>query len=213
MQALHAAFPIDPPSDQEFLMSTRTRIVGAAVIGFASFVATLRAAAADETKTIKADDVTLKVPATWQERQVTGNMRKAQMNVPKVEGDKEDAEFVVFFFDGGGGGVDANVQRWAKQFQPQGRKLKVTSGKSSQGDYVLVDLQGTWNKPVGPMVQGRTKETPNARAISLILTTKEGNYYLRLTGPEKTVTANADALRAAIGADSKSEKDRPLTQE
>jgi gluconolactonase len=194
-------------------MSTRTRIVGAALIGLASFVTTLRAAVADETKTIKADDVTLKVPATWQERQVTSNMRKAQMTVPKVEGDKEDAEFVVFFFDGGGGGVDANVQRWVKQFQQQGRKVKVTSGRSSQGEYVLVDLQGTWNKPVGPMAQGRTKETPNARAISLILTTKEGNYYLRLTGPEKTVTANADAVRTAIGADSKSEKDRPLTQE
>jgi gluconolactonase len=54
---------------------------------------------------------------------------------------------------------------------------------------------------------------PNARALSVILSTKDGNYFLRLTGPEKTVSANADALRTAIGADAKSEKARPLTQE
>ena len=36
---------------------------------------------------------------------------------------------------------------------------------------------------------------------------------LRLTGPEKTVTANADAFRAAFGADAKAEKERAVTQE
>jgi hypothetical protein len=174
-----------------------------------------RANAADPaaTKTIKADDLTLTVPESWRPEQVSSNFRKAQMKVPKVEGDKEDADFVVYFFEGGGGGVQANIQRWVGQFQAKNRKVKVLSGKSSQGDYVLVDLQGTWNKPVGPMVQQRTKEMPDSRAISLILTTKEGNYYVRLTGPEKTVAANADALRAAIGADAKSEKERKLTQE
>ncbi len=53
---------------------------------------------------------------------------------------------------------------------------------------------------------------PNASALSLILTTKDGNYFLRLTAPEKPGAATVDALRATLGADAKSEKPRPLTQ-
>ena len=77
---------------------------------------------------------------------------------------------------------------------------------------MFVDLQGTWKKPIGPMVQQKTQQMPNSRALSVILTTKEGNYYLRLTGPEKTVSANTDAFRTAFGADAKTEKDRPLAR-
>ena len=78
--------------------------------------------------------------------------------------------------------------------------MKLTSGKCPQGDYVLVDLRGTWNKPIGPTIQQKTVEMPDARVLSVILTIKDqGNYFLRLTGPEKTVSANADALRRPSG--------------
>jgi gluconolactonase len=198
-------------------MSIRFRILSATACCLAAWVLAdgRPATAADpsETKAIKADDLTLNVPKAWREGKPS-QFRKAQLTIPKVEGDKDDAEFVVFYFGGGGGGgVEANIQRWVKQFQPKDRKMKVTSGKSSQGDYVLVDQTGTWNKPVGRMQDGRTVEMPNARALSVILSTKEGNYFLRLTGPEKTVSANADAFRAAFGADAKTEKDRPLARE
>ncbi|HEV8068573.1 MAG TPA: hypothetical protein VGP76_12615 [Planctomycetaceae bacterium] len=172
-----------------------------------------RAADPSGTKTIKAGDLTLTVPEAWEKQSVRSQFRKAQMKVPDVAGDKDETDFVVYYFEGGGGGVDANVQRWVAQFLPAGRKIKSTSGKSSQGEYVFVDLLGTWKKPIGPMVQQKTQQMPNSRALSVILTTKEGNYYLRLTGPEKTVAANADAFRAAFGADAKTEKDRPLAQE
>jgi hypothetical protein len=198
-------------------MSIRSRIVGPGILGLAALVLAYgrpsNAADAPATKAIKAGDLNLTVPDTWHKEPVATNFRKAQMKVPKAAGDTEDGDFVVYYLEGGGGAVNDNVQRWVRSFQQTGRKMKVTSGKSPQGEYVFVDLQGTWNKPIGPMVQQRTKEMPNSRALSVILTTKEGNYYLRLTGPEKTVSANADAFRAAFGADAKSEKVRPLAQE
>ena len=43
-------------------------------------------------------------------------------------------------------------------------------------------------------------------ALDILTGKDQNNYFLRLTGPEKTVSANADALRAAIGADAKAEK-------
>ncbi len=149
------------------------------------------------------------------QKEATSRFRLAQFVVPKVSGDPEDAELVVFFFGaGGGGGVDANLHRWVGQFLSQGRKVKLTAGKCSQGDYVLADLSGTWKKPIGPPIAQQTVEMPNARFLAVILTTKDqGSYFLRFAGPAKTVSANADALRATIGADPKSEKAYKLSEE
>jgi hypothetical protein len=196
-------------------MSIRSRGLVAAVFCLAVLVLVYGrpAHAADETVTVDAGVLHLTVPKTWQSEKVTRQFRRAQFKVPKTKGDSEDAELVIYDFAGGGGGVDANIQRWLRSFQPTGRKIKVTSGKSSQGDYVLVDLQGTWNKPIGKMELQQTVEMPNARALSVILTTKDGNYFLRLTGPKATVSDNADAFRTAFGGDAKAEKERPIAQE
>jgi hypothetical protein len=168
-------------------------------------------ARADEpakTQSVTAGPLKLTVPETWKQKETASRFRLAQFSIPQVSGDPEDAEFVVFFFGaGGGGGPEANLQRWINQFQSQERKVKLTSGKSPQGEYILADISGTWNKPIGPPIAQKTKEMPGARVLSIILTGKDqSSYFLRLTGPEKTVSANVDALRAAIGADAKTEK-------
>ena len=75
-----------------------------------------RAADAPGTKTIKAGDLTLTVPEAWEKQSVRSQFRKAQMKVPDVAGDKDETDFVVYYFEGGGGGVDANIQRWVAQF-------------------------------------------------------------------------------------------------
>lgn len=171
------------------------------------------AAAAEpaKTRTVEAGELKLKVPEAWQQKPASSTMRLAQFTIPKVEGDAENGEFVVFFFGGAAGGAQANVERWIKQFQAKDRKVTLREGKSPQGEYVFVDLRGTWNKPVGPMIQQKTVPMPHARVLGVILAVKgQGNYFIRLTGPEKTITANADAFRTAIGANEKSEKEYKL---
>jgi len=173
-----------------------------------------RAGADEPAKTlvVPAGPIKLTVPEAWKKKETSSRFRLAQFTIPKSAGDPEDAEFVVFFFGaGGGGGPEANIQRWINQFKSGNRKQKLTSGKSSQGEYILADLSGTWNKPIGPPIAQKSVEMPNARVVSVILTGKDqSNYFLRLAGPEKTVSANVDALRAAIGADAKAEKDYAL---
>jgi gluconolactonase len=196
-------------------MSLRLPLVWVAAFGLAGLVLaggrTASAADAPGTTKITAGDLALTVPASWHKEEVTSQYRKAQMKVPKVGDDPEDADFVVYYFDGGGGGPAQNLDRWVQQFQQAGRKAQAKAGTTRQGEkYVFLDLQGTWNKPVGPMIQQRTRETPKSRALSVILTTKHGNYFLRLTGPEKTVTENLKAFRETFGADEASEKDQPL---
>ena len=190
----------------------------AACLGFGNAVLCVTRAEAAEpakTHTVTAGEIKLTIPESWQQQEPTTRMRLTQFAVPKVSGDTESGEFVVYYFGAGGGGtVDPNIHRWINEFQPQDRKVKLTSAKCPQGEYVLVDLRGTWKKPVGPRIQQKTVEMRDARVLSVILTVKDqGNYFLRLTGPKKTVSANADALRAAIGADAKSEKDYKVSEE
>ena len=162
--------------------------------------------AADKTKKVMAKDITLNVPTTWKQSPASNNLRTAQFAIPKVEGDRDDAELVVYFFGGAGGGVNANLERWSGQFQPGGKKQKIYKGESKQGEYYLLDITGVYNKPIGPPINRQTNPTPGYQMLAVVLMVKDkGNYLLKLTGPQKTVAAASKALRLAIDADLKKE--------
>jgi gluconolactonase len=165
-----------------------------------------RQVAGDEAKDVKVGDITLKTPANWKQSDPTSRLRLAQFAIPAAEGDKDDAELAIFSF-GGGGGVKANIDRWIGQFAADGRKTKTTIGESKSGKYVVLEVEGTYNKPVGPPVLGKTEPTPDSRMLAVILAVEgKGNYFLKLTGPDKTVASASDALRTSFGGDAASEK-------
>jgi gluconolactonase len=170
-----------------------------------------------KTVTIKADEtqekgLALSVPANWKQTEPASRLRLAQFEIPAVEGDSEPVELAVFSFAGGGGGVQQNIERWIGQFQAEGRETKVTAGKAGAGQFVLVDVSGTYNKPVGPPIMQKTEPLPDARMLALILGVPEqGVYFLKMAGPQKTVSANRDALRGAIGVQADTEKELSLT--
>lgn len=166
-------------------------------------------ATAEDAKSVevKAGDLTLQLPTSWKSSKPTSRLRLAQFSIPAVGGDKYDGEMVIYFFGGSGGGVDANLRRWLDQFQAKGRKAVTLEGNAKQGQYVLADVTGTYNMPVGPPIQRQTRPTPGSRMLAIVLNVKgKGNYFLKLTGPEKTVTAASKALRTAIGATAGKEK-------
>ena len=170
---------------------------------------------AEDTKPmqVKVGDLTLTVPAHWKSAKPANRLRLAQFTIPAVGGDKEPAELVVSFFGGSGGGVDANLRRWINQFQAKGRVIRTLEGTSKLGPYVLADLKGTFNKPIGPPVQRQTKPTPGSRMLAVILNVEgKGNYFLKLTGSEKTVAAANKVFRTTIGASIDKEKDYKLKE-
>lgn len=161
---------------------------------------------AAKTTEIKVDKLTLTVPADWKQEKPSSNLRLAQFVIPAVEGDKEPSELVVF--PPFGGSAEANIQRWIAQFEAEGREVKMTEGASTHGKYVLVDLKGTYKKPEGPPILQKSKPAPGYRMYGVILSAKDGgNYFLKLTGPEKTVAAQSDAIRTAFGAKAADEKE------
>jgi gluconolactonase len=165
------------------------------------------AAPAAKTREVKMRFLTLDVPESWKERESNSEMRLGELEIPAAEGDREAAELIVYYFGAQGAGTrKANVDRWIGQFEAEGRQAKVFQGKARAGEYSLVDVTGTYQKPVGPPVARKTTPMPGARMLAVILATKDGDVYLKLTGPARTVTKAAADLRRAMGADLALEK-------
>jgi gluconolactonase len=183
----------------------------------AAAVFALNAAAQEKTEKVQvvANDLKLDVPATWKKGNPTSQMRAAEFQIPASEEGKEGAELVVYYFDGGPtGGVRANVQRWIDQFHEDGREHTLVQGKSRAGEYVLVNISGTYKKPDGPPMAQKTIDTPGSRVIGVVLKTEvdgsEEWYFLKLAGPDAVVAGAAEDLRAAIGVEKDSEKPMKL---
>src|SRR5947209_1813869 len=112
------------------------------------------AAAADDKGTV-VDLGGLKstAPASWKKEEAGNTMRAYQFVVPKADGDKEDAALTVFYFGpGGGGGVQANLDRWKGQFEPPAGKTiaeasKVEKIKVGEVPVTYLDVQGTYKAP------------------------------------------------------------------
>jgi len=131
-------------------------------------------------------------PGDWISEAPTSSMRKAQYRLPRVAGDPEDAELVVFYFQGGGGGVQANIDRWIGQFTKAdgspAEDIAKTSHKVSHGiPITTVDVSGTYVAGMGSMATD-SKGKPNFRMLGAVAEASSGPWFFKLTGPAKTVT-------------------------
>lgn len=168
-------------------------------------LAAVSVAQAEETKEVEVKAIKLQVPGSWEQQPPSNRLRLAQFAI-KPAGDEEAGEMYVSAFGGDGGGVAANVSRWVKQFEAEGREVTVTQGKSEVGAYVLADIKGTYNKSVGPPIQGKTEAVPNSRMLSAIIKVGGENYFLKMTGSQKTIAGQVENFRKSFKADKDSEK-------
>jgi gluconolactonase len=157
------------------------------------------------TRKVEALDVALQIPTNWEEEAPSSNLRLLQFKVPAVESGADPTEYVVF--PPFGGSREENINRWVQQFDPEGRELAMVLGTCAQGEYVQVDLTGTYNKPDGPPVRMQTVDAPGYRMLAVILTTANGNYFIKMVGPSSTMDANVEAFRESFGADATSESE------
>jgi hypothetical protein len=139
-----------------------------------------------------AGDVSYKVPEGWKAEKPTSEMRLAQYKLPKAEGDGEDALLVVFYFGPSQGGTtQANIDRWVNQVkQPDGSpskdKAKTQTLAVNGLQVTTVDVLGNYS---GGMSQDSAPKDSNSiyRLRGAVIETPKGSYFVKLTGPEKTV--------------------------
>ena len=144
-------------------------------------------------ETQKPQALKFKVPAGWVEEERSSSMRVAQYKLPRVEGDAEDGSLVLYYFGKGqGGSTNANIERWASQMQtPEGaakEKLAEESFTTTGGLKVTaVDAKGTYVAETAPG-SGTFQNKPGYRLRAAVIETPNGSYFVKLVGPEKTVT-------------------------
>lgn len=135
-------------------------------------------------------------PATWVAQEIDPKLSKFrthQFKVPGAKDQKEDAELVIFFFQGAGGSVRENIDRWKKMFRPpEGKSLddvsKVDTFKVGDIGITYLDIHGTYefkNPPFAPNAKVERKQ--NYRMFSIYFDSPDGPYFIRLTGPAKTM--------------------------
>ena len=140
-----------------------------------------------------AGELRYKVPEGWTTEKPTSDMRVAQYTLPKAEGDGEDALLVLYYFgQGQGGPAQANIDRWINQIkQPDGQPSKErakTETLTINGLPVnTVDVTGNYSGGMSPdSAPANNKSIYRLRAA--VIDTPKGSYFVKLTGPEKTIT-------------------------
>jgi hypothetical protein len=168
----------------------RLSVMGRKLVGAASLLAVaMLAMGADEPKQkIDAGGLTFEVPETWKSSPPSSQMRRAQLKVAPMEGDDFPAELVVFAFPGGAGGVDANIKRWQNQFKDKEGNTPAVESKKLKGKNVDVTRVETAGHYV-PANFGRPEpERDDARLLGAIVVTDGTGYFIKMVGPNKTMT-------------------------
>jgi hypothetical protein len=129
------------------------------------------------------------VPASWQSEPPANDMRMAQATIPGPGG---PGSLVVFFFgQGGGGGVEANIQRWIDQMEvPAGSNPAPETFDANGYRVTWIDVSGTL-KPSG-MGMGPTTEQPGSRLLGAVVEGPGGPWFFKATGPGSTLSAERD---------------------
>ncbi len=136
------------------------------------------------------------VPKGWTVQTPSSSMRKAQYAVPGPGG---DAELVVFYFGPGQGGDPLdNANRWAGQFvRADGKPVTAPQTKTFEvGGLKLltVEVAGTYVGGMG----SQAGEKPGYMLLGAVAEGPDANWFFKLTGPEKTVSAQRAAFDALV---------------
>jgi len=129
------------------------------------------------------------VPPGWVEEERTSSMRVAQYRLPKAASDTEDASVVLYYFgQNQGGSAAANIERWVGQMkQADGDTSKKENLEVNGLKVTTVDVAGTYVAETAPG-SGTFFNKPGYRLRAAVVETPNGSYYVKLVGPEKTVT-------------------------
>ncbi len=155
------------------------------------------AQAADAPANFKVSELGFVRPAAWEwVANPPGGMRKAQLKVPNSSG---EAGEVVFFHFGpnNGGGTQANVDRWYRQFQGTREQIKARTEDGKAGDLKVtyVFAEGTYmsGMPGGP-------QTPKEgfALAGAIIEDAAGAVFVKFTGPKALVEGSKDEFRKLV---------------
>jgi len=125
-------------------------------------------------------------------------MRVATYKVPGASASAAGECAVFFFGPGQGGSIDANLERWARQFEGNAKPERVERRVNGLS-VTVARIVGTYLAPGGPMMQSQGKR-PGYRLLGAIVEAPEGLVFVKLTGPAATVVAAERSFEALVSS-------------
>ena len=161
-------------------------------------------AAATVTFLVQAAGLAFTPPKAWQPRAPSSSMRVAEFVIPRAAGDAEDAEAIIYFFGGTGGSADANITRWIGQIQqPDGSASAARATRETRTinglKVTTIDVSGTYVAEVRPGASEHYNK-PGFRLRAAVVETPRGPYFIKVTGPAKTIAAAEADYKALLGS-------------
>jgi hypothetical protein len=191
-------------------MNTQKSLRRFASLGLAALAAALMLSGADDPKqTVNAGGLTFEAPPAWKSSPTPpAGMRRAQLKVQPVDGDDYPAEMVVFAFPGGAGTVEANIERWRKQFKDKNGNSPEPVTKKVKGKNVEVTRVETAGHYYPAQFPGRPAEPdrPDARLLGAIVIGDGTSFFIRMVGPKKTmnkISSDFDELLSTLKLEAK----------
>ena len=135
------------------------------------------------------------LPSGWLSEPPQSNMRLAQAS---FQGPGGPGQLAVFYFGpGGGGGVEANIERWVGQMEVAPGTTPTPETFESNGYKVtVIDVRGTL-KP-STMGMGPSAPQPDSRLLGAVVEGPGGPWFFKATGPESTLGPQRDAFLAML---------------
>lgn len=126
-------------------------------------------------------DLRYDLPAGWTRQMPSSSMRLDQAVIPGPGG---EGQLAVFFFGvGGGGGVDANLERWAAQVQHDGQPAR-DSFEVNGFRISTIEVRGTI-LPSG--MGGPSEPQPDSVLLGAVVEGTGGPWFFKATGPRATM--------------------------
>ncbi len=111
-------------------------------------------------------------------------MRRAILKIEPMEGDDFPGELVVYAFPGGAGSVEANIERWQKQFKDKDGnppKIETKTVKGKNVDVTRAETSGHYF----PAQFGRPEpDRPDARLLGAIVQTDQDRLFHQAGWPQ-----------------------------
>ncbi len=164
----------------------------AAPVAFAALGVTLAAQTA----------LTYESPDGWIASEPSSSMRVAEFTLPRTASDPEDGEAVIYYFQGAGGSIQANLDRWTAQMQqpderPSSDVAETTVFEVEGMRVTLLDVSGTYVAEMTPGEAGRY-DKPDYRLTAAVIETTGGPFFLKVTGPQATMATWSQSIRTFV---------------
>jgi hypothetical protein len=136
------------------------------------------------------------LPAGWERVPPSSSMRIAQASIPGPGG---PGELAVFHFGvGGGGGVDANLERWVGQMQPEPGSPEPRRESFAVDSFTVTTVEAAGTLLPSGMGSGPTTPQPGSLLLGAVVEGPGGPWFFKATGPAATLTPQREAFMALL---------------